>query len=194
MIEDELVKLWQSSPNQERIKFDKSRLMLDVQSAIDKLERAIKFRDLRETIAVAIISPFFIYMGYIIPSILTKIACGLIVLYGIFVVFWLNRAKKYKPGPLTSTYLEYLRKAKQHLDAQKHLLDTVWYWYILPAYVSFSLFTLGSGTTEVIIRIQVLLIALCGAIYYLNKRAVTKTLVPKLAKIEAAIQVMEQDA
>jgi hypothetical protein len=41
---------------------------------------------------------------------------------------------------------------------------------------------------------QILLIALCVAIYYLNKRAVTKTLVPKLAKIEAAIQIMEQDA
>jgi hypothetical protein len=193
MIEDELVKLWQSSPNQERIKFDKSRLMLDVQSGIDRLERAIKYRDLRETLAVAIVGPFFIYMGYIIPSVLTKIGSGLIVLYGIFVVLWLNRAKKHKPGPLSSTYLEYLRKAKQYLDAQKHLLDTVLYWYILPAYVSMSVFMLGSGTHEVIIRMQIGLIALCVAIYYLNKRAVTKTLVPKLVKIEAAIRVMEQE-
>jgi hypothetical protein len=193
MIEDELVKLWQSSPNQERIKFDKSRLMLDVQSGIDRLERAIKYRDLRETLAVAIVGPFFIYMGYLIPSVLTKIGSGLIVLYGIFVVLWLNRAKKHKPGPLSSTYLEYLRKAKQYLDAQKHLLDTVLYWYILPAYVSMSVFMLGSGTHEVIIRMQIGLIALCVAIYYLNKRAVTKTLVPKLVKIEAAIRVMEQE-
>lgn len=193
MIEDELVKLWQSSPNQERIKFDKSRLMLEVQSGIDKLERAIKYRDLRETLAVAIVIPFFIYMGYLIPSLLTKIGSGLIVMYGIFVVFWLNQAKKHKPGPLTATYLEYLRKAKQHLDAQKHLLDTVLYWYILPAYVSMSVFMLGSGTHEVIIRMQIGLIALCVAIYYLNKRAVTKTLMPKLVKIEAAIQVMEQE-
>jgi hypothetical protein len=52
---------------------------------------------------------------------------------------------------------------------------------------------LGSGTHEVIIRMQIGLIALCVAIYYLNKRAVTKTLVPKLVKIEAAIRVMEQE-
>lgn len=194
MIEDELVKLWQSSPNQERIKFDKSRLMLDVQSGIDRLERAIKYRDLRETLAVVIISPFFIYEGYTNPFVLSKIACGLIVLYGIFVVFWLNQAKKHKPGQVTETYLEYLRKARQHFDAQKHLLDTVLYWYILPAYVSLSLFTLGPGNVDVIIRMQIFLLALSAGIYYLNKRAVTKILVPKLAKIESAIRMMEQSA
>jgi hypothetical protein len=31
-MEDELVKIWQSSPNTEVIKFEKSRLMVDVQS------------------------------------------------------------------------------------------------------------------------------------------------------------------
>ena len=194
MIEDELVKLWQSSPNQERIKFDKSRLMLDVQSGIDKLERAIKYRDLRETLAVAIVGPFFIYMGFITPSVVSKIGSGLVVLYGIFVVFWLNRAKKHKPGPLSSTYLEYLHKAKHHLGVQKHLLDTVLYWYILPAYVSLTVFTLGAGTTDYIVKMQIMLIALSGAIYYLNKRAATKTLVPKLVKIETAIEVMKRDA
>lgn len=194
MIEDELVRIWQSSPNQERVKFDKSRLMLDVQSGIDKLERAIKYRDLRETLAVVIGSPFFIYKGFVTPSVLTKIGCGLIVLYGIFVVVWLNRAKKQQPGPLSSTYLGYLRKAKQHLDAQKHLLDTVLYWYILPAYVSLSVYTLGSDTPGFILQMQIGLIALSAAIYYLNKRAVAKTLMPKLVKIEAAIQVMEKDA
>ena len=49
MIEDELVKIWQSSPNQERVKFEKSRLMIDVQSSLDRLHRFVKYRDLMDT-------------------------------------------------------------------------------------------------------------------------------------------------
>jgi len=42
-MEEELIKIWQSSPNQERIKFERSRLMMDVQSSMDDFNKKIKF-------------------------------------------------------------------------------------------------------------------------------------------------------
>jgi hypothetical protein len=60
-MEDELVKIWQSSPNQERVKFEKSRLMIDAQSSIDRLHKEIRFRDIKEQIAVIIVIPAFAY-------------------------------------------------------------------------------------------------------------------------------------
>ena len=43
MIEDELIKIWQSSSNEERIKFEKSKLMIELQSSLDRLNRRWKF-------------------------------------------------------------------------------------------------------------------------------------------------------
>jgi len=34
MIEDELIKLWQTSSNAEHIKFEKSKLMIELQSSL----------------------------------------------------------------------------------------------------------------------------------------------------------------
>ena len=37
MIEDELIKIWQSSSNQERVKFEKSKLMIELQLSLKRL-------------------------------------------------------------------------------------------------------------------------------------------------------------
>src|SRR5882762_8339565 len=112
MIEEELIKIWQSSPNQERIKFEKSRLMIDVQSSMDRLHKNIKYRDLREQIAVAVVIPAFAYTAYAIPHLLSKAASLLIVGWAIYISIRLRNAKKHKPGAFTETYLDYLHKTK----------------------------------------------------------------------------------
>ncbi len=106
MIEEELIKIWQSSPNQERVKFEKSRLMIDVQSSMDHFHRKIKYRDLREQIAVAIIIPVFAYYAYSIPHLLSKVASVLIIGYALFVAIRIKKAKKHKPGAIAETTSE----------------------------------------------------------------------------------------
>ena len=190
-MEDELMKIWKSSSNQERVKFEKSRLMLEVQSSIDRLDRIIKYRDMREMIAVAIVIPAFVFQAFKTPFILSKIACVFIILFAIYVVIQLRKAKRHRPGRLTETYLEYLHKTKEYLNVQKQLLDTALYWYILPGYIGISLFTLGTGKLPYIIKMQVLSVAFGILAYFLNKRAVNKTLLPRLQKIDELIKVME---
>src|SRR5579885_1868435 len=101
MMEDELIKIWQSSPNSERIKFEKSRLMMDVQSSLDDFNKKVKHRDLRELIAFAIAAPVFAYYIYSVPFVLTKIASALILVWGVFVVLRLRNAKKLQPAKFT---------------------------------------------------------------------------------------------
>ena len=193
-MEDELVKIWQSSPNQERAKFEKSRLMIDVQSAVDHLHKKIKNRDLMEQIGAMVGIPVFAYYAYSIPFILTKIASVLIIFWGIYVLIRLRNAKKHKPSAFTETYLEYLYKTRQYLNIQKQLLDNVLYWYILPAMILVFLFVLGpgiSGRLLKVIKVGVGDIALAVALYFLNKRAVKKQFIPRLEKIDELIRVME---
>ncbi|HYF67433.1 MAG TPA: hypothetical protein VD884_04820 [Ohtaekwangia sp.] len=195
MIEEELIRIWQSSPNQEQVKFEKSRLMIDVQSSLDDFHRKIKYRDLMEQIAVAIIIPAFAYSAYAIPHVLTKVASVLIIGYAVFVAIRLRNAKKHKPGAYTETYLEYLHKTRNYLLVQKALLDSVLYWYILPGMTLTMLFTLGFGLTDrlkPIVKMAVMNIILAVATYFLNKSAVKKEILPRLAKVDELIRALEK--
>src|SRR5688572_22742422 len=194
MIENELVKIWQSSPNQERVKFEKSRLMIDVQSTVDEIHRKIKYRDLAEQLGAVLMAPVFIYYAFTIPFVLTKIASILIVAWGMYVIFRIRQAKKHKPGPFTDNYMQYLHKTKNYLSVQKDMIDNVLYWYILPAMILMFMFILGPGVTpermSKLISMGILNIFTGAAIYYLNKRAVKKQLIPRLEKIDKLIGVM----
>ena len=194
-MEEELIKIWQSSPNQERIKFEKSRLMLDVQSSMDRLHRSIKYRDLREQIAVAIVIPAFAYTAFAIPHLLSKVASVLIIGWALYILIRLRKAKKHKPGAFTETYLQYLHKTKDYLLIQKQLLDSIMYWYILPGMTLTMLFFMGFGVvgrSVQIIKYALGNVALAIATYFLNKRAVKREFIPRLAKIDELINLMEQ--
>lgn len=194
-MEEELIKIWQSSPNQERVKFEKSRLIIDVQASMDHFHKKIKYRDVREQIAVAIIIPVFAYYAYAIPHLLSKVASVLIIGYALFVAIRIRKAKKNKPGAITETYLAYLHKTRDYLLIQRQLLDSILYWYILPGMTLTMLFFMGSGMTgrvKPILKMALLNIVLAFATYFLNKRAVQKEFIPRLAKIDDLIRVMEQ--
>ncbi|MDX1768666.1 MAG: hypothetical protein R3294_11475 [Arenibacter troitsensis] len=193
MIEDELIKIWQSSPNQERIKFEKSKLMIDLQSSLDRFHRTIKYRDLMETIPGIIIIPIFVYIAYTIPFTLSKIGAIWIILSIIYIIIRLQKAKKIRPGSFTETYRDYLIKTKEYLFIQKKLLDTVIYWYFSPIAIGIVLFSIGA-----INNIKDLLVNLGGLIvlgiivYILNKRAIKKQITPRLKKIDELLKVMEE--
>lgn len=194
-MEEELIKVWQSSPNQERVKFEKSRLMIDVQSSMDDFHKKIKYRDLREQIGVALVIPVFAYSAFAFPSLVTKVASVLIVGYSLFVAIRLRNAKKHKPGAFSETYLEYLHKTRSYLLIQKQLLDTVLYWYILPCMTLTMLFVMGFGITgrlKLLINMGLVNVVLAVATYFINKRSVKTEIIPRLAKVDELINVLEK--
>lgn len=195
MIEEELIKIWQSSPNQERVKFEKSRLMIDVQSSMDRFHKSIRYRDLRENIAVVIIIPLFAFSAYAIPHLLSKVASVLIIGYALFVAAKIRNAKKQKPGTFSATYLEYLHQTRNYLLVQKQLLDSILYWYILPGMTLTMLFVMGFGITgrlKPIMKMAAMNVVLAIATYYLNKRGVKTEIIPRLAKVDELIHEMEK--
>ncbi len=194
-MEDELVKIWQSSPNTEVIKFEKSRLMVDVQSGLSRIEMAIKARDRHELMACLAIIPAFGITACFIPFLLSKIACILIVAWSIFVLIRLKQAKKNKPCSLSASYRDYLLQSKVFLQAQRQMLNTVLWWYILPFLVGCNLFLLGfvmnSGKIAVLLKAEVVFVIISVIIYYLNKHVVRTMLDPKLEQIDAVLQAIE---
>lgn len=196
MIEDELTRIWKSSPNQERVKFRKSRLMLELQSSLDRFHRAIRNRDLIETIAAIVVVPIFACCAFVIPYTLTKIASVLIGVWAVYVIVHLRKARSHKPGSFTISYQEYLYKTRDYLIVQKKLLDTILYWYLLPGFILMLLFLGGfAGIPEKhdhLVRTAVGAFVLGLLVYYINRRAARKHIAPRLEKVNELISVVEQ--
>ena len=196
MMEDELIKIWQSSPNQEKIKFEKSKLIIEVQSSLDRIQRSWKYMIIRETIAAIIAIPAFLFITYNVPYTISKIGSIWIVLAVIYILIRLKSAKKHKPTDLTETYIDYLYKTKDYLNAQKKLLDTVLYWYVLPVFPGYVLILLGfihiPEKRKIIIIAALAFVVMAILAYILNKRGVRKEFDPRLKKIDELIQVLEE--
>lgn len=197
MIKQELSKIWQSSPHVEQVKFEKSRLMLDVQSNMERFHKAMKKLYFRESLAAIIVIPIFIFYAVIIPFTLTKIASVLIALWAGYVFYVMQKTKKKSPEGHETNYLDHLRKTKEYLEIQKRLRDKILVWYILPCFAFLFLFMLGIvSESEVniyfIVGFGVFTSILAIAIYLLNKRAAKKEIQPKLNKVIDLIKTLEE--
>ncbi|GAA3570381.1 hypothetical protein [Snuella lapsa] len=195
MIEDELIKIWQSSSNQERIKFEKSKLMIELQSSLGRLHRWWKYLELIELISASIGILAFAFYVYFIPFTTTKIASALFVILLINLVVKVLGIKKFKPKDLEENYLEYLKKTRTYLNAQKRLLETAVYWLVLPLYPILLLFF--NGLWHIPTTHHVIIITFLAAIgmgvygYFLNKKRVRNEIIPRLKKLDELIKTLE---
>lgn len=196
MMEDELIKIWQSSPQTEQIKFEKSRLMLDLDHSLGRFYRFLKYAVLIEQIAAMITVPIFLFYIYWVPPLLSKIASLLIVLYIIWYMFRLKKIKGRKPESVALSYLEYLKRNGSYLKYLKDLADNMVYWYYLPLFVAVIIFITGYYLEGIIdkvrfIKIIFILIGFNVVIYFFSRWNVKRIYVPRLKKINELIKVME---
>lgn len=196
-MENELIKIWQSSPNQEQIKFEKSRLILDTQSSLDRANKLIKYGILIEQSAVLIIIPIFSFLIYFVPFLLSKIASFLLVIWAIWYMRKLRSWKKSKPSNLSENYLEYLYQNQNYLRTLKKWGNTALYWYILPGILGTLLFIMGAiiegalSNLKIAISLTITIGTGIGSYFY-SKWATKKLYTNRLTKIEELIKVMEE--
>lgn len=195
-MEDELIRIWKSSPEIEQIKFEKSRLMLDMESSLNRIHRSWRYMLIRETLACAIAIPIFTYIACTHPFTLTRIGSVLIVLSVIYILYRLLSIDRQKPNNYSGTYLDYLYRAREVLGIQKKSLDNVLYWYLLPLYPGLILMLLGfvhiPEKINLILLVFLSTILINIGLHFLNKWAVKKNFIPRLRKIDELIKVMEE--
>ncbi len=195
MIEDELIKIWQSSSNQERVKFEKSKLMIELQSSLKRLDKWWNYIELSETILAVFGILVCLLLLFKIPFALTKTAIGLIMICAIYLIIKYRSIKKFKPSDLEKNYLNYLKKNREYIQAQKKFLKSYFYWGILPVYPIILLFTIsvwGKVPIYLIILINVATIGIGVYGYFLNKKRVKKEINPRISGIKELINQLEQ--
>jgi hypothetical protein len=193
MNEQDLKNIWQSSGNQDRVQFDKTKLIADLELNLNQLKKSIRHRDWREIGVAIMMIPLFGFTAYKIPFMLSKVGAIIIVGWCMLLIVRLVMAKKNKVIMPTESYINYLLKSRAYLQAQKELLDTVLYWYILPSVTGVLLFFMGFGlsTAQRIIFSGVTL-GLGIFTYLLNKHAVRKGILPRLHRIDDIIKNLKE--
>lgn len=195
MIEDELIQIWQSSSNQERIKFEKSKLMIELQASLKRLDRWWNYIELSETILAIFGVLLSTLLLFKIQFILTKIALALMVICAVYLIIKYRGVKKFQPSDLKNNYLNYLKKNREYLQAQKKFLKTYFYWGILPVYPIMLLFTISiweKVPIYLIILINVATIGIGIYGYFLNKKRVKKEITPRISRVNELINELEQ--
>ncbi len=195
MIEDELIKIWQSSSNQERVKFEKSKLMIELQSSLGRLHRWWKYLELFE-VALAV---FGILVGvfaiFKVPFVLVKTAIVLIIILAIILIIKYKGVRGFKPSDLEDNYLDYLKKNRQYLEAQKKFLNTYLYWGILPAYPIMLLCNIAVWEKVPIHFIVFNSVAAIGIGiygYFLNKKRVKNEINPRIDSVDELIKELKE--
>ncbi len=195
MIEDELIKIWQSSSKQELIKFEKSKLMIELQSSLKRLHRWWNYLELSESILAVFGVLLSILLFFKLPFILIKIALALMIICAIYLIIKYQGVKKFKPSDLEENYLNYLKKNREYLQTQKKFLKTYVYWGILPVYPIMLLFTIsiwGKVPAYLIIIINIAAIGIGVYGYFLNKKRVKKEITPRISRVNELINKLEQ--
>ena len=208
MIEQELKVIWSTSAQVEQIKFDTSRLLLNLKNKMSKMDRSLKFRDTLEIVIALFIIPLFGMMAYFIPFLLSKLGCLLIMAWAVYVIYKLRKTKKHKrPVDLSESLREQLEKYKIYIQKQAELIDSALYWYLLPPFVGITIMVVGVDVSALpldfpddpakIFTLEKFILAmkagyllfvilLYGMILWVNKRGVKKVFIPIIKDIEKA--------
>ena len=196
MIEDELINIWQSSSNQERLKFEKSKLMLELQSSLARLHRWWNYIERVNVISALITIPIFMAIVYWAPYTSVKIASVLVIIWSVYVGIRMSSVKKFKPSDLEENYLNYLEKTKVYLLAQKRMIETSLNWAILTIYPIVLLFFVDLLEKPLARYMAVVIfMALVGVgvyEYYLSKRRVKNEINPRIASVDKLIEDLKE--
>ncbi|GAB5551110.1 MAG: hypothetical protein Sapg2KO_07010 [Saprospiraceae bacterium] len=196
MIEEELSKIWKSSPQEEQVKFDKSRFILDVQSSVDDFYKQMKILYIREALGAFIAIPMFVVYAFLLPHILTKIGFIMVALSAGYILLVLKKSKDSVPDQFSLNYLEYLQATKKFLEKSKRHRETVLIWYMSPMVVSIWIAMVGfyledPGNLNGLLITVAITILVSIAIHFLNQKSAKKVVAPKLDKVNNLIKSLK---
>ena len=140
---EDMKSLWQSQPDESpRIRPE------DFRRKMDKFERRIFWRNMREYSAGLLVIAGFGYYGWKLHGLLVRLGAGLIIAGALTVMFELHRRGSVRTAPADlglSTCIDFHRKS---LERQRDALRAVWTWYLLPFVPGLAVFEIGSAMNQ----------------------------------------------
>ena len=145
MREEELIRIWKKSSDMNQIKMNLPLLVAELRHKMENTDQRIGRRDRREIIACVIGIVAFSLIAWQIPFFWSKIACLLTIAWFAYVIYRLKSATRDQVPDSSLSLRDQLDQRKQFLQTQASMLNSVFYWYILPPFLINVMFVLGVG-------------------------------------------------
>lgn len=162
-----------------------------IQAKARKLDRQIRFRDWRETIAaglgILLIAPMAVH-----ASPLKRVGVAVVIAGLLLIVVTLARARRAPRAGLDLPVTTRLRAERTRIDAQVELLENVLSWYVGPIAVGTVLMVIGDGPPWWISACYTALMAVFSwGLFQLNRRAARNYLRPRRDEVAALLSRLE---
>jgi hypothetical protein len=194
MLEQEIKNIWKNSGREDKIKLDKTILLLELDKKLSSFERKIKHRDRREIYAGLFLIAAAILGIFLTSDPVTKIILFLVIPYVLFVIRKLLSVKKHQVKDMSLSVIDFMRNYKFYLQKEMALLRTVFWWYILPLLILYSAFIFNVSTTTLYLLTHIIVgIAASALIVYLNLSAVKNYFKPLILNVDKAIEELEKE-
>ncbi len=212
MLEQEIKDIWSNSSRTAKISIDTNRLVEELNTKVDSIQKKIRSRDVREITASLIGILIFGYLLYEIPFPVTKFACSLSILWFVFVIIKSRKSKKQNSiTNLSLSMTEQLVHQEITMQQQANFLDSAAYWYAIPSFVTNFIFIIGlenptdynwtNSLANMVLPLTVnfkiiMLIGLAffyGFTIWINKRAAKRDIKPLLKNIKVIQQQIENE-
>ncbi|SRR5579864_5553599 len=197
---DELEQLWQAQPVETAMKGEEMRQI--ILRKMEKFDRTIRWRNLREVLASAVAGIFFGYLTWKQANGIARVGSALITAAMAWIIyyFWRYGSGPADPKPDQSA-TAFQNALVSKIDHQIRLLRSVKFWYLLPMYVGLLVFSTGAiqdhavaGTLSWHDAIgPVLYTVVFGFVWWLNEGYGVTKLETWRTKLAAGIQPENQD-
>jgi hypothetical protein len=184
--DDELIAIWQQGVSTTPDGAEVARLA--ARASMRRFDRLIARRNVVESIAAAAVMTFF---GWQFAVGHDRVASGLSIACVAFVIayLWWRHWQSVELDPAASAEA-YQAALIAGLDRQIELLQTVWYWYLLPLYVppvlqAVSLWEKSRAAAVVLLAVVTTFYVGLGV---LNTRVAVRKLLSERARLEALYQ------
>lgn len=118
--------------------------MKSVREKTSRFDRKIFWRNLRECLAAAVVTPLFTWMSFHAVNTLQRTGLLIVAVSGLWIVFFLLRyARASAPVNPDQDFSAYRRALVERFDRQIWVLKSVKYWYLLPPWIGLMLNTAG---------------------------------------------------
>jgi CubicO group peptidase (beta-lactamase class C family) len=193
MHDDALKKLWQEQQFDASPALPDEKQMVAMKRKMKKFDRTISWRDARESLAAIFIIIWFGRAYFKEDALLTKAGCIILVLSSVFICWYPIRKKQRVPKAAPDASMtEALQCELEKVEVQIRLLRSILWWYLLPLMAGALVFHAGTQPSlSSNLGYSAFVVALSVFIYWLNQRAVKKSLLPLKNELETSLRFDE---
>jgi hypothetical protein len=162
---------------------------------LERLDRDVRRRDLRETLAAFFVMSFFGWRALTTEDPLVRLGAVVVVLGAMFIIFWSRRAVTPSARELFAGDLPialFCRRELQRVEQQMRLMRSVWWWYVSPTIVGVLIMVLApAGAIWAKVVTALVVVGVGVAIHWMNIAAAKHQLEPLRDELRARLHELE---